>query len=62
VAGTVRRLIEAHARREVGAGAEQFQLATDPSFDHVFYPVPKVDAQGAFRVARADPEGLGDLL
>jgi hypothetical protein len=55
-------LIEAHARREVGAGADEFQLATRPDLDHAFYPVRKADAQGAFRFARADPEGLGDLL
>jgi len=30
VAGPVRRLIKAHARREVGAGADEFQLATRP--------------------------------
>ena len=62
MAGPVRRLIQAHARREVGAGADEFQLATRPELDHAFYPVRKADAQGAFRVARADPEGLGDLL
>jgi hypothetical protein len=48
MAGPVRRLIQAHARRQVGAGADEFQLATRPELDHAFYPVRKADAQALF--------------
>ena len=51
-------MIEAHARREVGAGADEFQLATDRSSTRPSIPCGRLKPRALFELPRAGGFGV----